>query len=130
MKTYYFQSFPYGSTTYCSYKHYQSTYIAHPKINSFVFPLYSRTAYQLLKRFHPNIELDRFFISQLYEYEPILQVQRTQSGGNSCSRELRSALLKRKKTYDDYHSDAILPPTILCSDVFLMNIDQSDIVME
>lgn len=74
---------------------------------------------------------------QLYEYEPILQVQRTQSGGNSCSRELRSALLKRKKTYDDiyYHPDTSLP-TILPNayvrngDSFISNIDQSDILME
>lgn len=98
---------------------------------------FSRTAYQLIKRFHPNIELDRFFITQLYEYEPILQVQRTQSGGNSCSRELRSALLKRKKTYDDYyyHPDTlmptILPTAFVCNgDSFIGNIEQSDILME
>lgn len=97
---------------------------------------HSRLAYQLYKRFHPNIELvDRFFITQLYEYEPILQVQRTQSGGNSCSRELRSALLKRKKTYDDcggYHTDGHLPPTLICSaDVLVSNIEQTtDILME
>ena len=46
-------------------------------------------------------ELDGFFISQLYEYEPILQVQRAQAKGSSCSREMRSALLKRKKFHDD-----------------------------
>lgn len=87
----------------------------------------------MLKRFHPNIELDRFFISQLNEYEPILQMQRTQSGGNSCSRELRSALLKRKKPFDEYHShhtEAILPSTILCAEVFRMSVDQTDILME
>lgn len=86
----------------------------------------------MLKRFHPTMELDRFFISQLYEYEPILQMQRTQSGGNSCSRELRSALLKRKKAFEDYsHStEMMLPPTILCSDVFRMNVDQTDSLME
>lgn len=85
------------------------------------------TAYQSLQRFHPNIELDRFFISQLYEYEPILQMQRTQSCGNSCSRELRSALLKRKKSYDNLPTE---PSAVLCSDVLLMNIDQPDILME
>lgn len=74
---------------------------------------------------------------QLYEYEPILQVQRTQSGGNSCSRELRSALLKRKKTYDDlfYHTDTIMPTILpnayVCNgDAYISNIEQSDILME
>lgn len=61
-------------------------------------------------------------------------MQRTQSCGNSCSRELRSALLKRKKTYDDYHhfnSETMLSATILCStDVFRMNADPMDILME
>lgn len=45
--------------------------------------------------------MDRFYISQLYEYEPILQVQRAQSRGHSCSRELHAAILKRKKPHDD-----------------------------
>lgn len=100
-----------------------------------------RTAYQVIKRLHPNIELDKFFTTQLYEYEPILQVQRSQSGGNSCSRELRSALLKRKKSYDDcyyYQSDALMPALLphnpfICSgaDNFVNNVEQTtDILME
>lgn len=101
----------------------------------------SRTAYQLIKRLHPNIELDKFFTTQLYEYEPILQVQRSQSAGNSCSRELRSALLKRKKSYDDayyYQMDSVMPTllphnSLICSgaDNFVNNIEQTtDILME
>lgn len=58
-------------------------------------------AYELIKRGLTNVELDKFYITQLYEYEPILQVQRTQSRGHSCSGEIRRASLKRKKTYDD-----------------------------
>ncbi|XP_031636253.1 uncharacterized protein LOC116349120 [Contarinia nasturtii] len=91
------------------------------------------TAYQLIKRLHPNIELDKFFTTQLYEYEPILQVQRSQSAGNSCSRELRSSLLKRKKSYDDcyyYQSDAVMS-TLLPHSPFVNNVEQTtDILME
>lgn len=58
-------------------------------------------AFQRIKGVFKKAELERFFISQLYEYEPILQVQRAQARGNSCSRELRSAFLKRKKLHDD-----------------------------
>lgn len=43
--------------------------------------------------------LNQFYATQLHEYEPILQVQRTLLYGNSCSRELRSSVLKRK--YDE-----------------------------
>lgn len=57
--------------------------------------------------------MDRFYISQLYEYEPILQVQRAQSRGHSCSRELHAAILKRKKTHDD--DDATLDNNTTCS---------------
>lgn len=60
-------------------------------------------AFQRVKKVFKKAELERFFISQLYEYEPILQVQRAQSCGHSCSRELRSAQLKRKKLHDDIH---------------------------
>lgn len=44
-----------------------------------------------------------FYQTQLHEYEPILQVQRTQSYGNSCSRELRCTQSKRKLSsmFDD-----------------------------
>lgn len=49
--------------------------------------------------------MDRFYTSQLYEYEPILQVQRAQSRGHSCSRELHAAILKRKKSHEDYAAD-------------------------
>ena len=95
----------------------------------------------MIKRLHPNIELDKFFTTQLYEYEPILQVQRSQSAGNSCSRELRSALLKRKKSYDDcyyYQSDALMPTLLphnpfIChgADDFVNNVEQTtDILME
>lgn len=67
------------------------------------------TAFQLVKQIHPNIELDRYYVNQMYEYEPILQVQRTLNlYGTSCSRELRSSMHKRKisddvqpSTYDD-----------------------------
>lgn len=58
-------------------------------------------AFARLKEFYTKADLDRFYISQLYEYEPILQVQRAQSRGHSCSRELHAAILKRKKTQDD-----------------------------
>ncbi|XP_037936169.1 uncharacterized protein LOC119670116 [Teleopsis dalmanni] len=58
-------------------------------------------AFSRLKEFYNKADLDRFYISQLYEYEPILQVQRAQSRGQSCSRELHSAILKRKKTTDE-----------------------------
>lgn len=87
----------------------------------------------MIKRFHPNIELDRFFITQLYEYEPILQVQRTQSGGNSCSRELRSGLLKRKKIYDEYgYPSTALLPNILRNPIECSSDhnEQTDILME
>lgn len=91
----------------------------------------------MVKNLQPNIELDKFFITQLYEYEPILQVQRTQLAGNSCSRELRSDLLKRKKMFDDfyYHSDTIMPTlihdSIDCGNTqFINNIEQMDILME
>ncbi|XP_055846789.1 uncharacterized protein LOC129912525 isoform X2 [Episyrphus balteatus] len=60
-------------------------------------------AFNRLKAFYKKADLDRFYISQLYEYEPILQVQRAQSRGHSCSRELHSAILKRKKLHDDNH---------------------------
>lgn len=90
----------------------------------------------MIKRLHPNIELDKFFTTQLYEYEPILQVQRSQSAGNSCSREMRSALLKRKKSFDDcyyYQSDTMMTPALLphnpfiCAtpDNFVNNIEQT-----
>lgn len=106
------------------------------RTNAESFPSLSphfRTAYQLIKRFHPNIELDRFFITQLYEYEPILQVQRTQSAGNSCSRELRGDLLKRKKVFDDYcYHAAALMPTIMRNPIECStdHTEQADILME
>lgn len=60
------------------------------------------TAFQLVKQIHPNVELDRYYINQMYEYEPILQVQRTLNlYGTSCSRELRSSVLKRKICHED-----------------------------
>ncbi|XP_059223890.1 uncharacterized protein LOC106084127 [Stomoxys calcitrans] len=58
-------------------------------------------AFARLKEFYKKADLDRFYISQLYEYEPILQVQRAQSRGHSCSRELHAAILKRKKTHEE-----------------------------
>lgn len=81
---------------------------------------------------HPNIELDKFFTTQLYEYEPILKVQRRQLAGNSCSRELRSTLLKRKKSYDDgYHADTMPIRAMGYVDNFTDTIDQTtDILME
>ncbi|KAM7350802.1 uncharacterized protein ACRADG_009249 [Cochliomyia hominivorax] len=70
-------------------------------------------AFARLKEFYKKADLDRFYISQLYEYEPILQVQRAQSRGHSCSRELHAAILKRKKTHDD--DDATLDNSTTCS---------------
>lgn len=66
----------------------------------YFFYFYSN-AFARLKEFYKKADLDRFYISQLYEYEPILQVQRAQSRGHSCSRELHAAILKRKKPLDD-----------------------------
>lgn len=67
------------------------------------FCLYSSSdAFDRLKVTYKNADLDRFYISQLYEYEPILKVQLAQSCGHSCSRAMLSATLKRKKDiYDD-----------------------------
>lgn len=94
----------------------------------------SRNAFKLIKRLHPNIELDKYFTTQLYEYEPILQVQRAQLAGNSCSRELRCSQLKRKHGYDYYtnHMDNVLPiRSVDYVDNFMGNIEQStDILME
>lgn len=58
-------------------------------------------AFARLKEFYKKADLDRFYKSQLYEYEPILQVQRAQSRGHSCSRDLHAATLKRKKPLED-----------------------------
>ncbi|KAG4065870.1 hypothetical protein HA402_012548 [Bradysia odoriphaga] len=82
------------------------------------------TAFQLVKQIHPNIELDRYYVNQMYEYEPILQVQRTLNlYGTSCSRELRSSMHKRKisddmqpSTYDDKWNS--------------LSFDSSDTIME
>lgn len=88
----------------------------------------------MIKRLHPTVELDQFFTMQLYEYEPILQVQRSQLAGNSCSRELRSALLKRKKTYDDnyfYQDNTITPIRAMdYQDSNMSIVDQNDILMD
>uniref|UniRef100_A0A0K8UQU9 Dual specificity protein phosphatase 1B n=1 Tax=Bactrocera latifrons TaxID=174628 RepID=A0A0K8UQU9_BACLA len=58
-------------------------------------------AFSRLKEHYEKADLDRFYMTQLYEYEPILQVQRAQSRGQSCSREMYSAILKRKKGDDE-----------------------------
>lgn len=105
------------------------------KHSSFPKFLSRRNAFKLIKRLHPNIELDKYFTTQLYEYEPILQVQRSQLAGNSCSRELRCSLLKRKNRFDDNytnHTDAVIPiRSIDYVDHFMGNIEQStDILME
>ena len=63
--------------------------------------IFNSTAFQIVKQIHPNLKLDKFYITQLHEYEPILQVQHTLTFGNCCSRELRSKFLKRKTLYDD-----------------------------
>ncbi|XP_063696645.1 uncharacterized protein LOC134827495 [Culicoides brevitarsis] len=44
-----------------------------------------------------NVVLDTFLIAQLMEYEPILETQRRTQLGSSCSSEIRSSRLKRKK---------------------------------
>ncbi|XP_053951363.1 uncharacterized protein LOC128858856 isoform X2 [Anastrepha ludens] len=61
-------------------------------------------AFARLKENYEKADLDRFYMTQLYEYEPILQVQRTQSRGQSCSRDMHSAILKRKQVDDDVTS--------------------------
>lgn len=78
-----------------------------------------------MKQIHPNIELDRYYVNQMYEYEPILQVQRTLNlYGTSCSRELRSSVLKRKISHEDMqhssHDDKWNS----------LGIDNSDTIME
>lgn len=44
-----------------------------------------------------NVVLDTYLIAQLMEYEPILETQRRTQLGSSCSSEIRSSRLKRKK---------------------------------
>lgn len=56
-----------------------------------------------------NVVLDTFLIAQLMEYEPILETQRRTLLGSSCSSEIRSSCLKRKKNLP------IEQPTILRS---------------
>lgn len=94
----------------------------------------------MIKTIHPNFELNHFYAKQLHEYEPILQVQRTLLyDGNSCSRHLRSAVLKRK--FDERHREDLgvnpLPPVAgggcsenLWIDNRLNNMEIADVLME
>ncbi|XP_067637320.1 uncharacterized protein [Eurosta solidaginis] len=83
-------------------------------------------AFARLKDYYKKADLDRFYMTQLYEYEPILQVQRAQSRGQSCSREIASAILKRKKSVNDVGGDgscsnsgtANIPATKSTKDLF------------
>uniref|UniRef100_A0A1A9WA03 Dual specificity phosphatase catalytic domain-containing protein n=1 Tax=Glossina brevipalpis TaxID=37001 RepID=A0A1A9WA03_9MUSC len=81
-------------------------------------------AFARLKICYKKADLDRFYISQLYEYEPILQVQRAQSRGHSCSRELHAAILKRKKSHDD-DDDNLTTTTITSSTPESMNLEHN-----
>lgn len=73
------------------------------------------TAYELIKTCLSHVELDKFYVTQLYEYEPILQVHKTQMRGHSCSGELKRASLKRKKTYDDLRPLVEHSSTLMCT---------------
>ncbi|XP_037028120.1 uncharacterized protein LOC119068576 [Bradysia coprophila] len=82
------------------------------------------TAFNLVKQIHPNIELDRYYVNQMYEYEPILQVQRTLNlYGTSCSRELRSSMHKRKISDD-------MQPSAYDDKWNSLSFDSSDTLME
>lgn len=67
----------------------------------FKYNLNFLNAFEILKNGLSYVELDKYYVTQLHEYEPILQVERIQMRGHSCSGELRRASLKRKKTYGD-----------------------------
>uniref|UniRef100_A0A336N170 CSON004264 protein n=1 Tax=Culicoides sonorensis TaxID=179676 RepID=A0A336N170_CULSO len=55
-------------------------------------------SYQIIRRVCTiPLVLDTFLIAQLMEYEPILETQRRTLLGSSCSSEIRSSRLKRKK---------------------------------
>lgn len=56
-----------------------------------------REAYEALRKiYRTKLELDRFLIMQLYEYEPILEVHRAaEETGHSRSGERLRAVLKR-----------------------------------
>lgn len=61
----------------------------------------------------------------MYEYEPILQVQRTiHLYGSSCSRELRSMQNKRKISHED------MQPSSYDDKWNSLSIDNSDTIME
>lgn len=61
----------------------------------------------------------------MYEYEPILQVQRTLNlYGTSCSRELRSSMHKRKISHDD------MTPSCYDEKLNSSSIDNADTLME
>ncbi|XP_004536370.1 uncharacterized protein LOC101458659 [Ceratitis capitata] len=68
-------------------------------------------AFARLKEYYKKADLDRFYMTQLYEYEPILQVQRAQSRGQSCSREMYSAILKRKKVVEEDEDASVIDLT-------------------
>lgn len=75
----------------------------------------SRKAFDVLcKAYRSKVELDRFLIMQLYEYEPILEVRReTEEMGHSRSGERLRSVLKRARdasfeetaTTLDYHNN-------------------------
>lgn len=55
-------------------------------------------AFQIVRKLSAvNTMLDTYFIAQLCEYEPILETQRRAMLGSSCSGELRTTRLKRKR---------------------------------
>jgi hypothetical protein len=55
---------------------------------------------QHLTTYPEPITLDAYFIYQMYEYEKILEVQRSRTRGHSLSGELSRANMKRKYNQD------------------------------
>uniref|UniRef100_A0A1A9VDM5 Uncharacterized protein n=1 Tax=Glossina austeni TaxID=7395 RepID=A0A1A9VDM5_GLOAU len=90
-----------------------------------IFFIFFSNAFARLKICYKKADLDRFYISQLYEYEPILQVQRAQSRGHSCSRELHAAILKRKKSHDDDDDDNLTTTATISSTPESMNLEHN-----
>lgn len=75
-------------------------------------------AFQIVRKLSSvSTMLDTYFIAQLCEYEPILETQRRAMLGSSCSSELRTAKLKRKRlepTNSPIKTTSDLP--ILCAE--------------
>lgn len=78
-------------------------------------------SFQIMRRVCTlNVVLGRFLIAQLMEYEPILETQRRTQLGSSCSSEIRSSRLKRKKNSSSEQSTILRSPSPInsvCSNV-------------